>query len=239
MSGIIKVLRKHLMMEPIIDDGFIYTFINVNTPNDWNLEFSVDVKLPKKGQSYVKDKFDLTIQDIISNLWNYIGTSFSYSIVNITVDGLPSYSVYISPEKVSEILESIENQMSHIKIKDLEFDIDLFPNRGHKGFYDMDDNNINFWFDYRIKKLLWKETPVKIKDHMYDEVAGVITEELYDSDLFRTKIEDIIYLTIEPEIKIHDRDIFISAFYRPTTIDGIEVFPKTHHIGIDPDEMFI
>jgi len=239
MAGIVSVIRKHLMSEPIIDNGFKYTFTKISAPDDWSLEFSVNVELPKKGQSYVRETFNLTIEDIIYNLWKYIGISFSFSIVELTVDGLPSYSIYISPEKVSEILESIENRVKHVKINNIEFDIDMVPHRGRSGFYNMDGNNIDFWFDYRVRKLLWKGNPVKIKDHMYDMVGGVISEELSDLDSFRTKIEDIIYLTIEPEIKIKEYDnIYISAFYHLKMIDEVQVFPEVQD-EINPDEMFI
>ena len=45
-------------------DGFEYQFISVEPYEDWAIEITVNVLLPKKGQSYVVEKFSYDIYNI-------------------------------------------------------------------------------------------------------------------------------------------------------------------------------
>ena len=87
MSNIRKIIQKMLLKEPFYEGGFEYQFIKV-TPDSKNLGYDilVNVVLPEKGQSYAISVFSGHIHDILSNMWKYIGSSFSYS-EKILVDG--------------------------------------------------------------------------------------------------------------------------------------------------------
>lgn len=234
-----RIINNYFTSKPIVVDGYKYTFKKLdgeNSESDYN--FYVNIELPKKGQSYIREILFEKVDGVIRNLWKYLGVDFEVGIRDLTVDGLEPIDVFISPENVNEIINSVQNKIKHAKIGKLEFDIELYPDR--KLFYRLDYPNIDFYFRADIRKLKWNGNPVIIKDNMYDETAGVINSQLSDSDNFRQIIDDIIYDSVALDTDINSsRDLTISGLYYITRIDGIEVFPRHHHMEIDPEEMFI
>jgi hypothetical protein len=74
---------------------------------------------------------------------------------------------------------------------------------------------------------------------MIDEIAGVTSDLMYESDSVKLKIEDIIYNVVENEIEIIKvNDLYIQALWYIQQIDGIEVIPRMNHFNFEP-EMFI
>jgi hypothetical protein len=67
MSNIIKIVKKFLMSQPFFEDGFEYQFISVEPDSDLAIKFTVNVILPKRGQSFVVEKFSYDIDVIIEN----------------------------------------------------------------------------------------------------------------------------------------------------------------------------
>ena len=110
MSQELKIVRKVLMGYSFNKDGYEYRFLSIDPDEkEWSYNIVVDVTLPKKGQSYATPVFSGHIHDILSNIWKYIGTSFSYS-EKILVDGEEPVkgNVYISPEKQKDYLNSFD-----------------------------------------------------------------------------------------------------------------------------------
>jgi len=107
MNKELKLVRRVLIGNSFNKDGYEYRFLSID-PDDRELAYNivVDVTLPKKGQSYATPVFSGHIHDILSNIWKYIGTSFSYS-EKILVDGEDSVKggVYISPKKQKAFLQ--------------------------------------------------------------------------------------------------------------------------------------
>jgi len=66
-----KVAKKFLMHEPFFVDGFEYQFISVEPHEDWAIDIVVNVVLPKKGQSFVTEKFSYDIHYIIRRFGDY------------------------------------------------------------------------------------------------------------------------------------------------------------------------
>ena len=84
-------------------DDIEYHFLSIElNETGWAYNIVVNVVLPVKGQSYATPVFSNHIHDILSNIWKYVGSSFSYS-ETILVDGKePTNPVFISPEKQKE-----------------------------------------------------------------------------------------------------------------------------------------
>ncbi len=75
-----KIVKKMLMEEPFNINGYIYDFLSIELDEKgWAYDIVVNVILPEKGQSYATPVFSQKIHEILSNVWKYVGTSFSYS----------------------------------------------------------------------------------------------------------------------------------------------------------------
>ena len=83
MSNLSKIAKKVLMSQPFFEDGYEYQFIKVEEDEEFDgaFDLTINVILPKKGQSYCTTIFSNHIHNILDNIWGYIGSSFSYFII--------------------------------------------------------------------------------------------------------------------------------------------------------------
>jgi hypothetical protein len=243
MSNLSKIAKKVLMSQSFFEDGYEYQFVNVEEDQEFNGAFNltVNVILPKKGQSYATAVFSNGIHKILDNIWGYIGSSFSYS-ENILVDGKEPTEdgVYISPEKESGVLSEIRKKFkrAEIKTKKNYLSFDIFWNKDDAGFYELNDVYIDFNFLIQLSNFEINGKRVTPSIKLSDEIAGVISDELYDNDSFRSNIDDTLYRVLGDEINLHNiDDLYLQGRWHITKIDGWEVFPKGWVADIS-DEMF-
>jgi len=247
MSNIIKIVKKFLMSQPFFEDGVEYQFISVEPDDEWDIKFTVNVLLPKKGQSFVVEKFSYDINTIIINASKYIDDTISYT-EHILVEGkpIPEYGVYINDEDCDEIIRSLNENVRHITLSnekdvlDVSAKISFYRNR-EKIFYSMDVHEyIDFYLIYDISRIEYNNTPVRISEKMFDKFGEVFNDKLQDSTRFRDNLQDIIYRVLEPSIKIEYIEVYINAQYGMNKIDGMKVFLDDFKAGYDfTPEMFI
>ena len=117
MQSLVKFAKKFLMSEPFFIDGFEYQFVSVEEfEGGFGIDILVNVILPKRGQSYLLDKFSHDISTIIENLGNYYGKIIAYNEI-IYVEGKPTTSkVYISPEDSNELMTSLNENVRKLKV---------------------------------------------------------------------------------------------------------------------------
>lgn len=243
MSNISKIAKKVLMSQSFFEDGYEYQFVSVEEDEEFDgaFDLTINVILPKKGQSYCTIVFSNHIHQILDNLWGYIGSSFSYS-ETILVDGEEptENGVYISPEKESEVLSSIRKKFKRAQIKTKEnyLSFDIFWNKDDRDFYELNDVYIDFNFLIQLSNFEINGKRVTPSLKLSDEIAGVISDELYDNDSFRSNIDDTLYTVLLDEINTHNiDDLYVQGRWLITKIDGWEVFPKGWVVDIT-DEMF-
>lgn len=231
------------MSQPFFEDGYEYQFVSVEEDKEFDVAFdlTINVILPKKGQSYCTMVFSNHIHNILDNLWGYIGSSFSYS-ETILVDGEEptENGVYISPEKESEVLSSIRKKFkrAEIKTKQNYLSFDIFWNKDDRDFYELNDVYIDFNFLIQLSNFEINGKRVTPSLKLSDEIAGVISDELYDNDSFRSNIDDTLYTVLLDEINTHNiDDLYVQGRWQINKIDGWEVFPKGWVVDIT-DEMF-
>jgi hypothetical protein len=224
-------------------DGYEYRFLSIDSDEKgWAYDIVVDVTLPKKGQSYATPVFSGHIHDILSNIWKYIGTSFSYS-EKILVDGEEPVkgNVYISPKKQKEVYSTIVREIDHVKIKtsigNLSFDVSWRPS---EKFYSLDDVYLDFNFDIQISKFILDGHYAKPNLKIADDVAGAILNIMYDTDYLRDEMNNVIYDVMADEIDITKiDDLYYQVLFYITKIDGFEVGERFgNHYDLEPD-MFI
>lgn len=242
MSNIRKIIQKMLLKEPFYEDGFEYQFIKV-TPDSKNLGYDilVNVVLPEKGQSYATPVFSGHIHDILSNMWKYIGSSFSYS-EKILVDGEEPVNkgVFISSEKQREVLFTMRKEIKEVTLRTaigpLTFDVYWKP---MEEFYHLDDVYINFNFNIEISHFMLDSHYAVPNLKIADDVAGAILNVMYDSDLLRGAINNVIYDVMGDEIDITSiDDLYYQAQFFIIKIDGFEINQKWgDHYDLEP-EMF-
>lgn len=247
MSNIAKIAKKFLMSQPFHEDGFEYQFISVEPDEDWAIKFTVNVLLPKKGQSFVVEKFSYDIQNILENVFNYIGGSISYT-ENILVEGkpIPEFGVYVNLEDCNEIINSLNQNIKSVvlsndkDVSDVRANISFFRNQERNQFYLMDAHQyIDFFLKYNISKIEYNNTPVYISEKMFQDFGEVFNEKLQNSNTFRDEIQDIIYRVLEPSIKISDIEVYINAQYWIDKIDGMEALSNGNSRKYDFEpEMF-
>jgi hypothetical protein len=237
--NIINIAKKFLLNNSFYESGFKYDFLSVEF-HKITFYFTINVTLPKEGQSYATPKFSYDIANILDNFSKYIGTSLSYS-EKILVDGKEPIKggVFITNEKQQEVLIAVREQVKKITIKTsigmVSYDITWSkPDKGK--FYELDDRTyLDFYFYVKIYNYTLDGKSVNPNLDMIDEIAGVTSDLMYESDSVKLKIEDIIYNVMENEIKIIKvDDLYIQSLWYIQQIDGIEVNPTMRHFNFEP-----
>jgi hypothetical protein len=223
----LKIFRKVLIDHSFDKDGYEYHFLSIDkVPGGWAYDIIVNVVLPEKGQSYATPVFSKHIHDILSNIWKYVGTSFSYS-EKILVNGKEPINngVFISTEKQREVLSAIRREIKEAKVWTaigwLTFDVNWRP---MKNFYELDDVYIDFNFNIQISNFKLDGRYVKPNLNIADDVAGAILNVMYDSDTLRDDINNVIYDTMSDEIDIIDvDDLYYQGRFFIDKMDGFEI----------------
>ena len=236
----LKIFRKVLMEHSFDKDGYEYHFLSIEPDEKgWSYNIVANVVLPVKGQSYATPVFSGHIHDILSNLWKYIGASFSYS-EKILVDGKEpnSKGLFISTEKQREVLSTMRKEVKEVTLKTaigpLTFDVYWKPN---EKFYSLEDVYIDFDFDIEIKNFMLDSHYVVPNLKNANEVAGAITNVMYDTDYLRDELNNIIYEVMDNEMNITDiDDLYYQVRFYITKIDGFEVSGRWgNHFDLEPD----
>jgi hypothetical protein len=234
MLPAVKFATKFLKGETFTVDGFEYQFISVQPQEDWAINITVNVLLPKKGQSFVVNKFDYDISAIVANFMEYFGSPVSYNL-KILVDGRPSpeRGVYINKEDQDEIINSLNGNMSNLSIsyrttESFTYRIkgDLDWERGDGKFYEVNEE-IDFYFYYNVSTVSVNNGELDIKPSKINEFASTLNDKLQDNDYFRDKVREIIYRVLEPSIQIEKLEVYLNANYFLKKINGKEYEPKS------------
>ncbi len=237
-----KLIKNMLTEEPFNIDGYLYDFMSVElNEKGWAYDIIVNVILPEKGQSYATPVFSTHIHQILSNIWKYVGTSFSYS-EKILVDGKEPVNrgVFISTKKQREVLFSMrrefENEKIWTEIGWLTFDVYWKP---MEEFYELDDVYIDFNFYIEISNFNLDGRYVKPNLKIADDVAGAILNIMYDSDGLRDDINNVIYDAMSDEIDIMNiDDLYYQGRFSIVKMDGFEVNGRyNNYYDLEP-EMF-
>lgn len=239
----LKIFRKVLMDHSFNKDGYEYHFLSIEPDEKgWSFDIVVNVVLPVKGQSYATPVFSGHIHDILSNIWKYVGSSFSYS-EKLLVDGKEPVDrgLFVSTEKQREVLFTMRKEIKQITIwtaiGNLTFDVYWKP---WEKFYVLDDVYIDFNFNIEISKFMLDGRPVVPNLKIADDVSGAILNVMYDSDALRDEVNNVIYDVMSNEIDITSvDDLYYQARYYITKIDGFEVSERWgNHYDLE-DGMFI
>jgi hypothetical protein len=243
MSKELNLIRRVLMGNSFNKDGYEYRFLSIDSDEKgWAYDIVVDVTLPKKGQSYATPVFSGHIHDILSNIWKYIGTSFSYS-EKILVDGeepAPG-GVFISETKQNEIISAIRKEIRSMRLKTnlgyLAFNVNWKPS---KRFYALDDVYLDFIFNLELFHFSLDGSNAEPNLKIADDVAGAIRELILDNDNLREQMNNVIYDVMSDEIDITSiDDLYYQVVFYITKIDGFEVDGKWGNAyDLEPD-MFI
>ena len=238
------------MSETFNVDGFEYQFISVEPYQDWGTNIVVNVVLPKKGQSFVVEKFSEDISHIIIRFSNYIGSVISYN-EKILVDGrpVPKMGVYINKEDQNEIINALNGNMSNFSINNgnvyKDKIVDLIKIKGSlkwkkaKKFYDHYES-IDFYFYYDVSNVIVNDGELNINPSEIDKFATVLNDMLNDNHTFRDEILDNIYMVLDHTTKIEhlDANVYYNAHYYLDRINGKKSELKYNNLGFD-SSMFV
>jgi len=239
----LKIFRKVLMDHSFNKDGYEYHFLSIEPDEKgWSFNIVVNVVLPVKGQSYATPVFSGNIHDILSNIWKYVGSSFSYS-EKILVDGKEPVNkgVFISSEKQRDVLFAMRREVKEVTLRTaigpLTFDVYWRP---MSEFYYLEDVYIDFNFDIEISHFILDSHYAVPNLKIADDVAGAILNVMYDTDYLRDKINNVIYDVMGNEIDIMGiDDLYYQARFFIIKVDGFEINQKWgNHYDLE-DGMFI
>ena len=245
-----KIIKKILMSETFNVDGFEYQFISVEPYQDWGTNIVVNVVLPKKGQSFVVEKFSEDISHIIKRFSDYLGSVISYN-EKILVDGrpVPKMGVYINKEDQNEIINALNGNMSNFSINNGNVYknkiVDLIKIKGSlkwkkaKKFYDHYES-IDFYFYYDVSNVIVNDGKLNINPSEIDKFATVLNDMLNDNHNFRDEIIDNIYMVLDHTTKIEhlDANVYYNAHYYLDRINGKKSELKYNNLGFD-SSMFV
>ena len=132
--------------------------------------------------------------------------------------------------------EQVKKITLNTAIGELNYSVYWRPSVGK--FYRLDDSYIDFYFFIKISNFTLNEKSVNPNLNMIDEIAGVISDMMYESVSVKNKIDDILYIVMENEMKINNLDSFyLQGMWHISHIDGMEVHPTMSHFDLEP-EMF-
>ena len=245
-----KIIKKILMSETFNVDGFEYQFISVEPYQDWGTNIVVNVVLPKKGQSFVVEKFSEDISHIIERFSTYLGSVISYN-EKILVDGrpVPKMGVYINKEDQNEIINALNGNMSNFSINNgnvyKDKIVDLIKIKGSlkwkkaKKFYEHYES-IDFYFYYDVSNVIVNDGKLNINPGEIDKFATVLNDMLQDNHNFRDEILDNIYMVLDHTTKIEhlDANVYYNAHYYLDRINGKKSELKYNNLGFD-SSMFV
>jgi hypothetical protein len=223
-----KIIKKVLLNQSFFEEGYEYQFIGVEIGKDtFSYDLTINVILPKKGQSYVTAVFSYHIHKILSNLWKYINDSFSYS-EHILINGKEPIKggVYISREKQNKILTNLRNQVTsaEIKLKNNYLSFNVSWNPQSEQSYTLEDVYIDFYYYIGLSNFKIGDKKVIPNLEYADKIAGAISDSLFDDDNFKNKVDDIIYTTMSDEVDLTKIDeVYFNGIWRIIKIDGWEV----------------
>jgi hypothetical protein len=222
----LKIVKKVLMSHSFEKDGYDYHFLSIETDKEgWSYNIIVNVVLPEKGKSYATPVFSGHIFEILTNIWKYIGSSFSYS-EKILVDGKePQHTIFITKEKQREIVTTIRKKVDSVELRTsigkLKFNIFWKPD---EEFYELNDVYIDFNFHIDISNFLLDGDYVKPNMKLAGDTSGTILNLMYDNDYFKDSINNVIYDVMEGEMDISSiDDLYYQVVYSIGKFDGMEV----------------
>ena len=232
-----KIIKKILMSETFNVDGFEYQFISVEPYQDWGTNIVVNVVLPKKGQSFVVEKFSEDISHIIERFSTYLGSVISYN-EKILVDGrpVPKMGVYINKEDQNEIINALNGNMSNFSINNgnvYKISGSLKWKKAKK-FYDHYES-IDFYFYYDVSNVIVNDGKLNINPSEIDKFATVLNDMLQDNHNFRDEILDNIYMVLDHTTKIEhlDANVYYNAHYYLDRINGKKSELKYNNLGFN------
>lgn len=245
MEKIFKIVKKILLSQPYFEDGFEYQFVSVELDDDI-LDFTVNVILPKKGQSFTVEKFSYDISNIMENITKYVGEKIVY-MEHILVEGRPApeIGVYINPEDCDEILRALNGNIRHVEVSNdndvssVYADISFRPEKRSE-FYSMDAHQyIDIYLSYSLSNIVYNDEPVNLNMKIVGKFAEVFNEKLQNSDSFLSKLQDIIYRVMEPSLKIEDIEVYFNPSYWIDKVEGMETHANGNSFETDfSEEMF-
>jgi len=238
MENTYKLISKYLKKKKWLFDGTQYVFRTA----EWDESLMVcliDCILPEKGQSYATPVFSGHIHDILSNIWKYVGSNFSYS-EKILVNGKEPINkgIFISSEKQREVLFTMRKEVKEVTLRTaigpLTFDIYWRP---MEEFYYLDDVYIDFNFNIEISNFMFDSHYVVPNLKIADDVAGAILNVMYDTDYLRDEINNVLYDVMGNEIDIIGiDDLYYQARYFIIKMDGFEITQKWgNYYDLEPD----
>ena len=238
MNNLVKFAKNFLMSEPFIVDGFEYQFISVEPHEDFGIEITVNVILPKKGQSYVVEKFSYDVYHILENMNQYYGSGISYQEVILVEGQLPKRKAYINEEDQNEIIDSLNGNLSNFSIRSMGSDYDTFEVRGSMDwekskirFYEVNGSDIDFYFYFNVSDIIVNNGEFSINPSQIDEFASTLNDRLQDNDQLRDKAEDILYRVLVPSTQIENLEVYFNANYYLNKINGKEYQPTSPAMG--------
>lgn len=247
LDKVVKFLKRFLQNDTFEIDSFVYEFVHIGVSKEFHeaFDFTVNVILPVSGQSYIVNVFDAKIQEIITQSFQYLGKTFSYSI-QITVDGQElTKKTYarIRDEQLIEIIGRINKDFSNVGVNvyfgDGEQSLTMDCNFRWNGKLPYELIHENFYFNTKVSLSNFKldGNPVVPNPTKLNTVAGTLFYILADRDWFAPKMEDIIYEVISPETKINlVDDCYAVLSFQIKTLNGVKVNHDERYSVIQPDD---
>ena len=232
MIPLISTIRRLLMKRQYVIDNFEYQFLSVEESEDGaQVDFTVNVILPKKGQSYVEEKFNTDCYKIIERIYDFLDFPFAYN-QNLLVDGKHPHDVYISPEDYQEILESLKQNIKTVTLRNpnsslfketISANIQIYFNPNKQVDYDRSAEMIQFHLLYDIDNIKLDGKPVTLNHHQVETFGEVFNEKLMYSDAFVEQRNEIFYQVLSDTIGISGEHIFIDSSLWMNKINGESV----------------
>jgi hypothetical protein len=215
-------VMKYLQKQQFDIDGYKYSFLKVESDTGYSFEFTVNVELPKKGQSYLREKLEEDINTIMKKLFQYLGDSFIYN-TNILIGGKPARKIYITDEKKEEFIQRLNKKVKSMVIDENDYMLGFktkWTPSDH--FYSFSEPYVHFNVELDVSDFDYNGKPSIPNEEFIPQLKQFLNDRLHDNDSFVDSLDNTGYNVFEKELGITPADyIYIKVNFWIDEIMGI------------------
>lgn len=234
MERYLEYLKKRFEGKTVEFNGYQYEFSEVKIEDETVFLFEINAMTPTREGGYVLQKIYNDLNQIISNFFEYFNKQFTIS-VHVFVNGKDVEGSYIPWEKIQEVFDTANQQISMVKFtvkkKNYELEVEYLPRRSWSGSVNFDDG-VGFYVELNILKITKDGeifTPDLNSEGKINEFKSFIEEHLEP-----VHFEDVMYTILEPELRLGDyEDLYYNAHIVVKYYKGKDIGERSSFVSVD------
>lgn len=234
MERYLVYLKKRFEGKTVEFNGYKYEFLEVKLDDETVFLFEINALTPSKDGGYVLQKIYNDLNEIISNFFKYLEKQSTIS-VHVLVNGNDVEGSHIPWEKIQEVFDEANKQLSIIQFKRMEkqyeLKVEYFPRRKWEGTVNFDDG-VGFYVELNILEIL-KNGKMIIPDFSSEDKINEFLSFI-EEHVEPINFENVMYTILEPDLRLGDyEDLYYNAYILPKQYQGKDIGKRSSFKGVD------